>query len=131
LLGGHAHKAVANEFTFEPRPPLPMKGKAEPLPVFALTGEREQRAIRLQEPSYTLPMVGRQHEIEIINSKLEMTLHNMSQIIGIVAEAGMGKSAHRRSDSLGAQRDSLGTAAPANRLGRTLPILWARLAGVL
>jgi adenylate cyclase len=92
LLGGHAHKAVANEFAFEPRPPLPMKGKAEPLPVFALTGEREQRAIRLQEPSYTLPMVGRQHELENINLKLEMALQNMSQIIGIVAEAGMGKS---------------------------------------
>src|SRR5262249_11714476 len=54
--------------------------------------ERKQRAIRLQEPTYALPMVGRQHDLEIINSKLEMALQNMSQIIGIVAEAGMGKS---------------------------------------
>ena len=49
--------------SFEPRPPLPMKGKAEPLPVFAVTGERQQRAIRLQEPTYALPMVGRQQRV--------------------------------------------------------------------
>jgi hypothetical protein len=29
-----------------------MKGKAEPLPIFAVAGERQQRAIRLQEPTY-------------------------------------------------------------------------------
>ena len=41
LLSGHAHKAVEHHFVFEPRPPLPMKGKAEPLPVFAVTSERQ------------------------------------------------------------------------------------------
>ena len=28
LLSGHVQKAAANDFSFEPRPPLPMKGKA-------------------------------------------------------------------------------------------------------
>jgi len=92
LLSGHAHKAVENQFTFEPRPPLRIKGKAERLPAFALTGKRQQRAIRLQEPSYALPMVGRQSELQLINDKLDLTLQGKSQIIGIVAEAGMGKS---------------------------------------
>jgi class 3 adenylate cyclase/predicted ATPase len=92
LLSGHAHKAVDNQFLFEPRPPLPVKGRAEPLTVFALTGDRQQRAIRLQEPFYALPMVGRQNELEVINNKLDLTLQGKSQIIGIVAEAGMGKS---------------------------------------
>ena len=63
LVSGHVHKAVANDFAFEPRAPLAMKGKAEPLPVFAVTGERQQRAIRLQEPTYALPMVGRTQRI--------------------------------------------------------------------
>jgi adenylate cyclase len=92
LLSGHVHKAVQDHFVFEPRPPLPIKGKAEPLPVFAVAGERQQRAIRLQEPTYTLPMVGRQAELQIIADRLDMTLQGQSQIIGIVAEAGMGKS---------------------------------------
>jgi len=92
LLSSHVHKAVVDEFTFEPRPPLPMKGKAEPLPVFAVTGESQRRAVRLQEPNYSLPMVGRQPELTMINEKLTMTMEGKSQVIGIVAEAGVGKS---------------------------------------
>ena len=92
LLSGQVQKAVANDFSFEPRPPLPMKGKAEPLPVFAVTGERKQRAIRLQEPNYALPMVGRTAELQIVSEKLDLAVSGQAQLIGIVAEAGMGKS---------------------------------------
>ena len=92
LISSQVQKAVEGYFVFEPRPPLPMKGKAEPVPVFVVTGERKQRAIRLQEPNYTLPMVGRQTELQIINEKLDLAFGGKSQVIGIVAEAGMGKS---------------------------------------
>jgi len=92
LLTGTVQKAVAQQFVFEPRPPLPMKGKAEPLPVFAVTEERQERALRLQEPNYALPMVGRREELQLIHDKLELTVQGKSQIIGIIAEAGMGKS---------------------------------------
>lgn len=92
LVSGPVHKAVEGFFSAEPRPPLPMKGKAEPLPVFAVTGERRHRAIRLQEPTYALPMVGRVRELELINSKLDLAAQGKGQVIGIVAEAGMGKS---------------------------------------
>jgi class 3 adenylate cyclase len=68
LVSGYVHKATANDFVFEPRLPLPMEGEAEPLPVFSVTGERQQRAIRLQEPSYALPLVGRQAELQIVNT---------------------------------------------------------------
>ena len=92
LLSSHVHKAVEQHFVFEPHPPVPMKGKAEPVPVFALTGERRQRAVRLQEPNYVLPMVGRQAELQLLDNKLDLTLAGKSQVIGIVAEAGLGKS---------------------------------------
>jgi tetratricopeptide (TPR) repeat protein len=92
LISSHVYQAVEQHFSFEPRPPLLMKGKAEPLPVFAVTGERKQRAIRLQEPTYALPIVGRETELQIINDKLDLALQGKSQIIGVVAEAGMGKS---------------------------------------
>ena len=92
LVSGQVHKTVREHFTFEPRPPLPVKGKAEPLPIFAVTAERQQRAVRLQEPTYTLPMVGRQSELQLIHDKLALTLQGKSQVIGIIAEAGMGKS---------------------------------------
>lgn len=92
LLSSHVYKAVKGQFTFEPRPPLPMKGKAEPLPVFTVTGESQRRAVRLQEPNYSLPMVGRQAELKLIEEKLDLAKEGNSQVIGIVAEAGLGKS---------------------------------------
>ena len=92
LLSGHVHKAVRDDFTFEPRSPLPMKGKAEPLPVFAVTGESQKRAIRLQEPNYALPMVGRVKELKLIEEKLDLAGEGKSQVVAVVAEAGLGKS---------------------------------------
>ena len=92
LISGAVHQAVEHDFVIEPRPPLTVKGKAEPLPVFAISAQRRRRAIRLQEPAYTLPMVGRQAELQSIEQKLALALTGQSQIIAIVAEPGMGKS---------------------------------------
>ena len=79
-------------FSVEPRPPLPMKGKAESLPVFVLTGRRQPRTIRLQEPAYALPMIGRQRELATISTFMERAVHGQGQVVGIVADAGLGKS---------------------------------------
>lgn len=92
LLSSNVHKVVKDDFTFEPHSPLPMKGKAEPLPIFAVTGESQKRAVRLQEPNYSLPMVGRVEELKHIEEKLDLAREGKSQVIGIVAEAGLGKS---------------------------------------
>ena len=92
LISGAVHKSVEGAFTLEPRPPLTMKGKAEPLPVFVVTGERRHRAIRLQEPSYALPMVGRVNELELVNARLDLAAKGTGQIVAIVSDAGMGKS---------------------------------------
>ena len=48
--------------------------------------------MRLQEPGYALPMVGRENELKIIEDKLDLAGEGESQIIGIIAEAGLGKS---------------------------------------
>jgi adenylate cyclase len=92
LISSYVHKAAERYFVFEPRPPVAMKGKAEPLPVFAVTGKSQRRAVRLQEPNYSLPMVGRTPELQIINDKLDLAAKGQGQVIGIVAEAGLGKS---------------------------------------
>ncbi len=92
LLSESVYKAASYHFHFAPQPPLTVKGKAAPLTVFTVTDERQHRAIRLQEPHYVLPMVGRQAELQLIRDKLDLTLEGKSQIIGIVGEAGLGKS---------------------------------------
>lgn len=92
LLSGPVRQAVAQDFVCEPRPPLPIKGKAEPLPVFAVTGESRKRAMRLQEPNYALPMVGRVDELQRVEEKLDLAAKGQGQVVAIVAEAGLGKS---------------------------------------
>jgi class 3 adenylate cyclase len=92
LISGRVRQAVAAEFTLEARPPMPLRGKAEPLPVFAVMGLRQQRAIRLQEPAFALPMVGREAEMALLADRLSAALQGRGQILGITAEAGMGKS---------------------------------------
>jgi len=92
LITGRVQIDIAERFTLEPREPLAMKGKGEAQPVFAVTGTRYHRATRLPEPTYRLPMVGRQEELTLVDEKLKLALQGKGQVIGITAEAGMGKS---------------------------------------
>ncbi|HEX9028662.1 MAG TPA: AAA family ATPase, partial [Anaerolineales bacterium] len=92
LTSGRVQQSLGEQFTFEPRPPLRLKGKAEPLPVFAVTGLQRRRATRLLEPAYRLPMIGRLTELKRIAGILDLARQGKGQIVGITAEAGMGKS---------------------------------------
>ena len=92
LVTGRVQNDIADTFTLEPREPIAMKGKGEPQSVFAVTGISHHRATRLPEPTYRLPMVGRQDELSLVDEKLKMALQGKGQVIGISAEAGMGKS---------------------------------------
>ncbi|MBP1704243.1 MAG: repeat-containing protein, partial [Chloroflexi bacterium] len=82
----------SSDLSFEPRAPIRFKGKSEPLPVFAIGEIRKERTIRLQEPDNTLPMVGRIRELAIIEEKIDLVLAGQGQVVGITAEAGLGKS---------------------------------------
>ncbi len=92
LLSSHMYKAVHEYFIFEARPAVMVKGKSKPIPLYQLIGESRRQAVRLQEPNYSLPMVGRQAELKLIEEKLELAKEGKSQVVGIVAEAGLGKS---------------------------------------
>ena len=92
LVSKQVQSAIATDFAFVAHPAVQFKGKAEPLPVFAVADRQQRRAIKLQEPAYALPMVGRQAELKQIEEKLDLAAEGKSQVIGIVAEAGLGKS---------------------------------------
>lgn len=87
-----ARKPTADAFSWEELPPLRVKGKAQPVLAYRLLGAQERRAIRLQEPRYALPMVGRVAELARITSLAERARQGFGQIVGISAEAGLGKS---------------------------------------
>src|SRR5215211_5024992 len=59
LVNQNVHKATADNFSWEELPPLRVKGKSQPVAVLRLIGKQERPDIRLHEPKYALPMVGR------------------------------------------------------------------------
>ncbi len=92
LISGRVRKAIAEEFLVEARPPISIKGKAEPIPVYSVQSEQQKRSVRLQEPDYSLPMIGRGKDLELIAEKLSLAIRGKGQVVGITGEAGMGKS---------------------------------------
>jgi predicted ATPase/class 3 adenylate cyclase len=92
LVSQAIQAAVASDFAFKAYPPTRIKGKAEPQLFFGVTRAERLPTIRLMAPSDTLPLVGRQEALALIDEKLKLTSEGKGQIIGITAEAGMGKS---------------------------------------
>jgi adenylate cyclase len=92
LVNQNVRKATAEEFTWDELPPLLVKGKSQAVTVFRLVEIQGHQGIRLHEPKYALPMVGRASELSLIEQKLDRALSGHGQILGITAEAGMGKS---------------------------------------
>jgi class 3 adenylate cyclase/tetratricopeptide (TPR) repeat protein len=92
LVSGRLQNAAADFFDWQPLPPIRVKGKKEPVPLFVLLKARSLSTLRLIEPTYALPIVGRAEELAIIKAKLELAFSGRGQVVGITAEAGMGKS---------------------------------------
>jgi len=92
LVNQNVRKATADNFNWEELAPLKVKGKSQLVNVFRLISSQERHGIRLHEPKYALPMVGRVAELALVKQKLDLALVGRGQIVGITAEAGMGKS---------------------------------------
>ncbi len=92
LVSEKVRQAAGDAFVWENLPPIKVKGKAAKVNIFSVGGIKVQRAIYLQEPTYALPMVGREAELQQVQEQLDQMLAGRGQLIGITAEAGMGKS---------------------------------------
>jgi class 3 adenylate cyclase/tetratricopeptide (TPR) repeat protein len=77
-------------FSWQKLEPLTLKGKASPVAAYALTGSTGPRSRRVTR--YTLPIVGRDSELAWLDAGLADASAGRGRILGIAAEAGMGKS---------------------------------------
>jgi class 3 adenylate cyclase/predicted ATPase len=83
---------VKDKFKWQTLPSIQVKGKSDFIAIAELLSLKEVSTFHLEEPAYALPMVGRERELEIVTDKLTQAKRGRGQIIGITAEAGMGKS---------------------------------------
>lgn len=92
LVGEATYHTIEGKFMWDPPLTLQVKGKKEAIYPRNLLGQREQSARQMQRARYSLPMVGRQPELQQIMERLDLAARGEGQIVGITAEAGMGKS---------------------------------------
>ena len=92
LIARSALDKVEQAFSWNQHPAITVKGKAEPIGVVSLLRKSDQDSRTRPTGPARLPMVGRERELAIIEEKIEMVLGGKGQVVGVTAEAGMGKS---------------------------------------
>lgn len=97
LVSSFTQSHLADKFEWQALEPINVKGKSELVLVYSTHKAKQPlvadgRTGLLQEPAYALPMVGRGPELALATAKIEQMRTGHGQIIGITAEAGMGKS---------------------------------------
>ncbi len=83
-------EAAGDAFIWERLPDLTVKGKADPIEAWSLTGSLERASRR--RTRFELGLVGRRRELAVLGDGLAMASSGHGRAIGIAAEAGMGKS---------------------------------------
>jgi class 3 adenylate cyclase/tetratricopeptide (TPR) repeat protein len=93
LSSGHTHKLVRDYFKFESLGKIQIKGKEEPQEAYELLATSEVKTrIEAAAIAGLTKFVGRRREMEALYEALERTRSGSGQVVGIVGEAGVGKS---------------------------------------
>lgn len=88
-----AHESVVARLTttFETTPMEPFLVKGKSAPVHALLVGAHRGALESHQPS-TIPLVGRDGELQILRQRLELAANGTGNVVDVVGEAGLGKS---------------------------------------
>ena len=90
FVTGALRETAGEAFIWERLPDLAVKGKSEPIETWALSGSLERASRR--KTRFELGLVGRRRELAMLEHRLDEVVSGRGRIVGIAAEAGMGKS---------------------------------------
>jgi class 3 adenylate cyclase/tetratricopeptide (TPR) repeat protein len=91
LVSEATRRLAAGAFTFQALPPVTVKGKDAPIVAHEVTGLRERRA-RVDVAAELTPLVGRGRQLAQLREALERARQGRGEVVGVVGEAGVGKS---------------------------------------
>ncbi|MFH1242556.1 MAG: adenylate/guanylate cyclase domain-containing protein [Pseudomonadota bacterium] len=94
VIGHNTYKQVKDFFSLEKMAPVRVKGKADEIQSYRVTGlstefEKVERVSRQRMMS---PIVGRETELSVLYYCLERLLGGKGSIVSVIGEAGIGKS---------------------------------------
>ena len=91
LVGEPTYRLVSHAVEVEPVEPLPLKGKAEPVPAYRLLAAKD--AVDTVARRHDRPLVGRDSELAQLQAELALATASRScRLVTILADAGVGKS---------------------------------------
>jgi class 3 adenylate cyclase/tetratricopeptide (TPR) repeat protein len=124
LVSEATHRLTEGAFRFRPLPPLAVKGKVEPITAFEVVGRQERRArVELAAERGLTPLVGRDRELAQLREAFERAVEERGQVVGIVAEAGAGKSRLLYEFRRGLQGRAIYLEGRCISWGQTIPLL--------
>jgi tetratricopeptide (TPR) repeat protein len=93
LVSGHTQRLAKDFFAFSSLGPIQVKGKEEPQDAYKLVGASEAKTrLEASAASGLTRFVGRAKEMETLHDALDKARSGRGQVVGIVGEAGVGKS---------------------------------------
>ena len=94
LVGPATYKATKTGFKYKTLPPVTLKGKADPVPVYELLSVKETLS-RMQigaDRMISSVMVGRDSELSKLEFQIMKAIQDEGSIVNVIGEAGIGKS---------------------------------------
>ena len=93
LVTEDVHRFVAGQVRSESLGPVEVKGQRAPVLVYKVTGRRRWRSrLDISAERGLTQLVGRARELGVLRDRLAQVESGHGQIVGIVGEAGLGKS---------------------------------------
>ncbi|MBI3997474.1 MAG: AAA family ATPase [Armatimonadetes bacterium] len=87
LISDAVSHLVRGAFVCKAWEPIVMKGKAEPVAVYEVLGERERA-----EPIARPPFVDREQDLSLLNDLFARVLRGRAQVVMVIGDAGVGKT---------------------------------------
>ncbi|HHS97149.1 MAG TPA: tetratricopeptide repeat protein [Chloroflexi bacterium] len=97
MISAETARPLHGLFDFEPPRQIRVKGKAEPITVYIVVGEKARRGPTRGVPGLQAPMIGREAELEALQTACHrLVAGERWQTVTVVGEAGIGKTRLRR-----------------------------------
>ncbi len=92
LVGQGTHRATERTIDYEELPPVELKGKVEPVPVWRALHARSRFGVDAEAPA-AAPFVGRERESELLEHLFERSVDETGvQLVTVAGEPGAGKT---------------------------------------
>jgi class 3 adenylate cyclase/tetratricopeptide (TPR) repeat protein len=92
VVGELTHRSTGDVIEYEELPPIGVKGKDEPVPIWRAIAARSRFGVDI-EPGASTPLIGRSGELSLLQGLFERVLRDQTpQLVTLSGEPGVGKS---------------------------------------